>query len=95
MTASLQLARALIDIPSITPDDAGCQQLLADRLQPLGLDAEWLNFGEVTNVILTHGQFADDEPSLWFLGHTDVVPTGPLEDWSSPPFNAEIRDGVL
>jgi len=95
MTASLQLARALIDIPSITPDDAGCQQLLADRLQPLGFDAEWLNFGEVTNVILTHGQFADDEPSLWFLGHTDVVPTGPLEDWSSPPFNSEIRDGVL
>lgn len=95
MTATLQLARALIDIPSITPDDAGCQQLLADRLQPLGFDVEWLNFGEVTNVIFTHGQFADSEPSLWFLGHTDVVPTGPLEDWASPPFKSEVRDGVL
>ena len=95
MSATLQLARALIDIPSMTPDDAGCQQLLADRLQPLGFDVEWLNFGEVTNVIFTHGQFTDDEPSLWFLGHTDVVPTGPLEDWSSPPFSSEVRDGVL
>ncbi|MCP4047153.1 MAG: succinyl-diaminopimelate desuccinylase [Gammaproteobacteria bacterium] len=96
MSATLDLTRALIDLPSVTPDDAGCQQLLADRLEPQGFDVEWLPFGEVSNVLFTHGQTRDGNgPSLWFLGHTDVVPTGPLEDWTSPPFNSEVRDDVL
>lgn len=92
MGATLELARALIELPSLTPADAGCQALLAERLEPLGFVVEWLPFGEVKNVIFTHGQA---EPSLWFLGHTDVVPAGPLEDWTSPPFKAEVRDGML
>ena len=96
MGATLDLARALIERPSLTPDDAGCQQLLAERLAPLGFEAEWLPFGKVGNVIFTHGAGAGpDAPSLWFLGHTDVVPPGPLEDWSSPPFEPSVRDGIL
>jgi len=92
MGATLDLASTLIDLPSLTPDDAGCQKLLADRLQPLGFEVEWLPFAEVSNVLFTHGQTG---PSLWFLGHTDVVPAGPMEDWTSPPFKAEVRDGRL
>jgi succinyl-diaminopimelate desuccinylase len=96
MGETLDLTRALIELASLTPEDAGCQSLLAERLLPLGFDVEWMPFGNVSNVLFTHG-LADgpDEPSLWFLGHTDVVPTGPLEDWASPPFKAEIRNGVL
>ena len=96
MSATLELTRALIDLASLTPDDAGCQRLLADRLEPLGFNAEWFQFGDVSNVIFTHGDDGDGtQPSLWFLGHTDVVPAGPLEDWTSPPFKSEVRDNVL
>lgn len=96
MSATLDLTRALIELPSLTPDDAGCQSLLAQRLESLGFEVEWLPFGDVKNVIFTHGHSnGPDEPSLWFLGHTDVVPPGPLEDWTSPPFNAEVRNDVL
>ena len=96
MSTTLELARALIEKVSLTPDDAGCQRLLADRLEPLGFNAEWFQFGNVSNVIFTHGvAVREADPSLWFLGHTDVVPPGPLEDWTSPPFKAEVRDGVL
>ncbi|HEY5775104.1 MAG TPA: succinyl-diaminopimelate desuccinylase [Xanthomonadales bacterium] len=96
MDATLELARALIELPSLTPDDAGCQRLLAERLQALGFEAEWLPFGKVSNVIFTHGRAKGrEEPSFWFLGHTDVVPPGPLEDWTSPPFKAEVRNGIL
>jgi len=96
MSETLDLAFALIELPSITPDDAGCQRLLDDRLSKLGFEAEWLPFGEVSNVIYTHG-FGNQpgEPSLWFLGHTDVVPPGPLDEWTSPPFKAEIRNEKL
>jgi len=94
--ATLDLARALIELPSPTPDDGGCQRLLAARLEPLGFEIEWLPFGEVSNVIFTHGHAnGPDEPSLWFLGHTDVVPPGPLEDWTSPPFKADVRNNIL
>jgi succinyl-diaminopimelate desuccinylase len=89
---ALELTCALIEHASVTPNDAGCQRLLADRLEPLGFNAEWFQFGDVTNVIFTHGQA---EPSLWFLGHTDVVPPGPLENWASPPFKAEVRNNIL
>ena len=96
MSATLQLTRTLIELPSLTPDDAGCQSLLARRLEPLGFEVEWLPFGNVSNVIFTHGHASGpDEPSLWFLGHTDVVPSGPLEDWTSPPFKAEVRNNIL
>jgi len=92
MSSTLELTCALIERASVTPDDAGCQRLLADRLEPLGFETEWFRFGDVSNVLFTHGQA---EPSLWFLGHTDVVPPGPLEDWTSPPFKAEIRNNIL
>ena len=96
MGDTLDLSRALIELVSITPNDAGCQRLLADRLVPQGFDVEWLPFGDVSNVIFTHGQAGDrSQPSLWFLGHTDVVPTGPVEDWTSPPFKAEVRNNTL
>ena len=96
MSATLELTRALIELASVTPDDAGCQRLLAGRLEPQGFDVEWFRFGDVSNVLFTHGK-ADDQvgPSIWFLGHTDVVPPGPLENWTSPPFNAEVRDNIL
>lgn len=96
MSTTVDLACALIELPSVTPDDAGCQRLLADRLSSLGFDTEWLPFGEVSNVIFSHGQGnSGNEPSLWFLGHTDVVPPGPLEEWTSSPFKAEIRNNML
>jgi len=96
MGATLDLTRALIELASLTPHDAGCQRLLADRLKPRGFEVEWFKFGEVSNIIFTHGQAHHaGEPSLWFLGHTDVVPPGPLEDWTSPPFKAEVRNNVL
>ena len=96
MSETLELTRALIERPSLTPNDEGCQQLLAGRLEPLGFEVEWLPFGEVRNVIFTHGHAnGPDEPSLWFLGHTDVVPPGPEDDWTTPPFKAEVRNGIL
>ncbi len=96
MSETLELARLLIERPSLTPDDAGCQRLLADRLQAQGFGVEWLPYGKVSNVVFTHGRAgAPDQPSFWFLGHTDVVPTGPLEEWTSPPFKAEVRNNIL
>jgi len=88
----LDLACDLIARPSITPDDAGCQRLIADRLQESGFAVEWLYCEDVSNVLVTHGERS---PSLWFLGHTDVVPPGPLEDWASPPFEPQTTDGHL
>jgi len=82
----------LIERASITPDDAGCQPLLADRLRPLGFNIEQIDFGEVTNLWAVHGT---EGPLFVFLGHTDVVPTGPVESWQSDPFKPEVRDGLL
>jgi len=89
---TIALATELIRLASVTPDDAGCQALLAGRLEAGGCTARSLRFGEVDNLWLTHGHGA---PVLVFLGHTDVVPAGPLEQWQSPPFAPEIRDGCL
>jgi len=94
MSATLELTRTLIELASVTPDDAGCQRLLAERLEPRGFEVEWFRFGDVSNVLFTHGT-AHDQPSIWFLGHTDVVPPGPLEDWTSQPFKAEVRNNIL
>ena len=96
MSATLELASELIELPSVTPDDGGCQRLLADRLANLGFASEWLPYGEVSNVIYTHGQaHRPGDPSLWFLGHTDVVPPGALQGWTSLPFKAEVRNNKL
>jgi len=86
------LAQTLIQKPSVTPADEGCQQLLTDRLQPLGFRCEQMNRGGVTNLWATRG---DAKPLLVFAGHTDVVPTGPLDQWRIPPFNGRIEDGML
>lgn len=92
MSATLDLAIELISRPSVTPKDEGCQRLLAERLAPLGFKAEHLRFDDVDNLWLRKGTSA---PVFCFAGHTDVVPTGPLEAWTSPPFQPEIRDGLL
>ena len=94
MSASptLALACELIRRPSVTPDDAGCQALIAGRLARLGFRTEPMRFGDVDNLWARHG---DGAPLLLLLGHTDVVPTGPPDDWSSPPFEPTIRDGYL
>lgn len=92
MDATLALALELIARPSITPDDAGCQKALIARLAALGFRVERLRFGEVDNLWARYG---DAEPLFAFAGHTDVVPPGPLEQWQSPPFAPEIRDGWL
>ncbi|HEX7339540.1 MAG TPA: succinyl-diaminopimelate desuccinylase [Rhodanobacteraceae bacterium] len=93
MSDVLDLAIDLIRRRSVTPDDAGCQTLIAERLARVGFHAEHLRFGNVDNVWLTHG--ASDAPTLMFLGHTDVVPSGPEDAWSTPPFVPTIKDGVL
>jgi succinyl-diaminopimelate desuccinylase len=89
---TLELTRELIERRSVTPEDAGCQQLLAGRLQSAGFDVEHLRFGDVDNLWAQRGT---DDPLLVFAGHTDVVPPGPLEDWNSDPFTAVVRDGRL
>ena len=92
MTDALELTRALISCPSVTPADAGCQALMTERLAASGFRIETLQFGSVTNLWARRG---DARPVLCFAGHTDVVPTGPLEEWRSDPFTPVIRDGVL
>ncbi len=89
---TLELTRQLIALRSVTPDDAGCQPLLAQRLEQAGFQIEHLRFGEVDNLWARRGNTA---PLLCFAGHTDVVPTGPLEQWSSDPFTPAIRNGCL
>ncbi len=82
----------LIARASVTPDDAGCQDLIRARIEPLGLACESLPFGEVSNL---WARDAADGPLFVFAGHTDVVPTGPVHRWSSPPFEPGVRDGYL
>ncbi|MEW5787479.1 MAG: succinyl-diaminopimelate desuccinylase [Pseudomonadota bacterium] len=89
---TLDYARELIARASVTPEDAGCQAWLAERLADLGFAIEWVNQGGVTNLWARRG---DAPPLVCFAGHTDVVPTGPLERWSSDPFQPVERDGQL
>jgi succinyl-diaminopimelate desuccinylase len=89
---TLSLARDLIALRSITPDDAGCQALLADRLKPLGFNCETLVVNGVTNLWARRGT---TRPLVCFAGHTDVVPTGPVAEWHSDPFSPTLRDGYL
>ena len=88
----IELAQELIARPSVTPDDAGCQDLIAERLRKAGFAIEHLPFGPVKNLWASHGS---GSPVFVFLGHTDVVPTGPVEAWASDPFVPTIRDGKL
>ena len=101
MTDTVRLTEALIAKPSLTPDDHGCQTLIADRLRAVGFECHTLMFGPesgaVTNLwAIKRGQgHAQGAPTLVFAGHTDVVPTGPLDQWSSPPFTPSYRNGFL
>ena len=89
---TLDLTRELIARRSNTPDDAGCCTIIGDRLSKLGFKLEWINHEGVTNLWATLGSGA---PLMILAGHTDVVPTGPLDQWKSDPFVPEIRDGIL
>lgn len=89
---TLQLARQIIACHSVTPEDGGCMEIIAERLKPLGFAIEYINRNGVTNLWARRGTTA---PLFVFAGHTDVVPTGPLDKWTSPPFAPEIRDGML
>ena len=92
MSDVLELARDLIRRRSVTPEDAGCLPLIGERLARAGFAVESLRYGEVGNLWATHGA---GSPALIFLGHTDVVPSGPEAAWQSPPFEPTLRDGRL
>ncbi len=89
---TLSLALDLLARPSNTPLDAGCQELMISRLEPLGFKIERMRFNDVDNFYARRGTTS---PLLVFAGHTDVVPTGPLEKWHTPPFTPTIKDGML
>lgn len=91
-STTLQLAMALIEKASVTPEDMGCQQLMIDRLENCGFSVTRLPFADVDNFWAIHGHSG---PIFCFAGHTDVVPTGPVDDWSSLPFDPTIREGNL
>jgi succinyl-diaminopimelate desuccinylase len=93
MSTTLQLTQELIARASVTPTDGGCQELLAQRLVRAGFEVERLRYGNVDNFWARHGR--NGGPVLCFAGHTDVVPTGPLEEWHSDPFTPTVRDGLL
>ena len=92
VSETLELAKSLIAIDSVTPDDKGCQRLIAARLEALGFSIEHLRFGDVDNL---WARLGDEAPLFVFAGHTDVVPTGPVEQWKTPPFEPTVVDGVL
>jgi succinyl-diaminopimelate desuccinylase len=100
MSAALELTEALISCRSVTPADGGCQELIAKRLQNIGFHTESVVSGpenfQVTNLwAIKKGSAGDQGKVFVFAGHTDVVPTGPLEKWNSDPFTPTIRDGML
>ena len=92
MSKTLELAKDLISRQSNTPLDAGCQNLMISRLEPLGFKIERMRFGDVDNFYARRGTSG---PLLVFAGHTDVVPTGPVDQWHTPPFEPTIKDGML
>src|SRR3989442_6220149 len=91
-SGALDLAKELIARRSVTPEDGGCQELLAARLERAGFRCEPMKFGEVTNLWARRG---NAHPVVCFAGHTDVVPTGPLNEWHSDPFVPTVRHGKL
>lgn len=92
LSPTIELARQLINIDSVTPDDKGCQEIMIQRLEAIGFDIQRLRFGEVDNFWARRGQ---SKPLFVFAGHTDVVPSGPVENWNTPPFETTIIDGQL
>ena len=92
MSDTLELSKDLISRPSVTPEDFGCQTLLTDRLSKIGFQIEHMRFGETDNLWARRG---NDGPLFAFAGHTDVVPTGPEENWKYPPFEPTIDNGML
>ena len=92
MSDTLDLARELIAARSVTPDDAGCQLTLSNHLAPLGFELHPLHFGEVSNLWARRGNTG---PLFVFAGHTDVVPSGPENAWTHPPFTPTVADGML
>ncbi|MFK7995428.1 MAG: succinyl-diaminopimelate desuccinylase [Granulosicoccus sp.] len=89
---TISLLIDLVKRDSVTPDDKGCQAMIAQRLQSCGFSIEWMNSGDVTNL---WARLGSNGPLMVFAGHTDVVPTGDVESWTSPPFSADIIDGYL
>jgi len=92
MSKTLDLTIDLLKRQSNTPEDAGCQELMISRLESLGFKIERMRFGDVDNFYARRGTSG---PLLVFAGHTDVVPTGPLDQWNTPPFEPTIKDGML
>jgi len=92
MSTTIDLAIDLLRRPSKTPDDAGCQEVMIARLERSGFKIERMRFGNVDNFYARRGMTS---PLLVFAGHTDVVPTGPLDQWHTPPFAPTIKDGML
>ncbi|RYF70881.1 MAG: succinyl-diaminopimelate desuccinylase, partial [Comamonadaceae bacterium] len=99
MSRTLHLAEQLISRPSVTPEDGGCQQILGERLAALGFALETIESGpaefRVTNLWAKRASSRPAARTLAFAGHTDVVPTGPLDQWTSHPFTPTHRDGHL
>lgn len=91
-STTIQLAKDLIARPSVTPEDAGCQKLMATRLEKLGFNIESMFFVDTLNMWARKGT---EEPVFCFAGHTDVVPTGAPENWDNPPFEPLVKDGIL
>lgn len=92
MSNVIELALNLMERASITPHDAGCQAIISQKLTNLGFQCESIRIGEVDNL---YARFGKESPLIVFVGHTDVVPTGPETDWISPPFEPEVREGIL
>ena len=92
LSSTLALAFDLISRPSVTPEDAGCQDVMIQRLKNLGFTIEEKPFGDVKNFYAKRGESG---PNLCFAGHTDVVPTGPESEWINPPFEPKIIDSNL
>ena len=89
---TLALSKAFINQPSVTPEDLNCQPMMIEMLEPLGFECETMQFEDVRNLWARKGQ---EGPLVCFAGHTDVVPTGPVEEWTHPPFAAKVVDGML
>lgn len=92
MSDLIELAQSLIKIPSISPEDLGCQQIIAERLKKVGFEIQSMPFGKVSNLWARYG---NKEPLLVFIGHTDVVPIGDLTHWKHHPFSGLVKDGYL